>query len=93
MEQKKALLIKILTKLNPYRNLAEGILALLQSSYIDDKAIDGVITIISQSIKSVKKDNEKTVLQKWLEKIQQIRHMEEDENLSEEELDKLLFDI
>lgn len=64
MEQKKALLIKILTKLNPYRNLAEGILALLQSSYIDDKAIDGVITIISQSIKSVKKDNEKTVLQK-----------------------------
>ena len=79
--------------MKPYRNLAEGILALVESSYADEKTIDWIIHIMSQSIKSIKKDNEKTVLQKWLEKIQQIRHMEEDENLSEEELDSLLSGI
>ena len=83
----------MLTKMKPYRNLAEGILALVESSYADEKTIDWIIHIMSQSIKSIKKDNEKTVLQKWLEKIQQIRHMEEDENLSEEELDSLLSGI
>jgi hypothetical protein len=40
MEKKKELLIKVLTKLQSYRDLAPGILALVESSYIDEKAMD-----------------------------------------------------
>jgi hypothetical protein len=40
MEKKKKLIIKVLTKLKPYRNLAEGILALVESSFCTDKTLD-----------------------------------------------------
>ncbi len=93
MEKKKELIIKVLTKMKPYRNLAEGILALVESSYMDEKTIDGIIHIMNQSIKSIKKENEKELMQKWIEKIQKIKLMEEGEKISEEELDKILFDI
>ncbi len=94
MEIKKQLLIKVLTKLKPYRDLAEGILALVESSYVDNQAIDGIIRLINQSIKTVKKEREKGVMQKWLELVQRIKDMEEKENqISDKELDKLLADI
>jgi hypothetical protein len=48
---------------------------------------------MNQSIKSIKKENEKELMQKWIEKIQKIKLMEEGEKISEEELDKILFDI
>jgi hypothetical protein len=64
MEKKKELIIKVLTKMKPYRNLAEGILALVESSYMDEKTIDGIIHIMNQSIKSIKKENEKELMQK-----------------------------
>jgi hypothetical protein len=64
MEKKKELIIKVLTKMKPYRNLAEGILALVESNYMDEKTIDGIIHIMNQSIKSIKKENEKELMQK-----------------------------
>jgi hypothetical protein len=64
MEKKKKLIIKVLTKMKPYRNLAEGILALVESSYADEKTIDGILHIMNQSIKSIKKENEKELMQK-----------------------------
>jgi hypothetical protein len=64
MEKKKELIIKVLTKMKPYRNLAEGILALVESSYMDEKTIDGILHIMNQSIKSIKKENEKELMQK-----------------------------
>jgi len=93
MNQKKELLIQILNKLKPHRDLADGILALVESGYADEKSIDGVIHVIANSIKTLKNDEQKTILQKGLEKIQQIRSMEEDGKMSEEELDALLADI
>ncbi len=93
MEYKKKLVIKVLTKLKPYRNLAEGFLALVESIYIDEKSMDAIIQSIAQSIKSVKKESEKLALQKWLEKIKKIRSMGMNENASDQELDKLLADI
>ena len=64
MEIKKQLLIKVLTKLKPYRNLAEGILALIESSYVDNQTIDGIIRLINQSMKRVKKARQKVAMQK-----------------------------
>ncbi len=93
MEQKKELIIRVLSQLKPYWDLAEGILALIDSWYADDQTIDGLIHIISNSIKKIKNESEKTALQKWLEKIQQIKMLEEDQKINEEDLDKLLADI
>lgn len=90
---KQELLIKTLEKLVPYRELADGILALIQSEYADDETLDAVIHLISQSIKTTKKEQEKVILQKGLEKIQTIKHMEDDEKMSESDLEKLLADI
>ncbi len=94
MEPKKQLLIKVLQKLQPYRNLAEGILALVESRYCTDKTLDGLIVLLQDSIKIVKKDQEKDKLEKGLALIQKIRHQEEDEHdqMTDEDLEKLLWD-
>ena len=64
MEQKKQLLIKVLQKMETYRNVATGILALVESSYIDEKTIDGVISILTSSIKDVKENSKKQSMKK-----------------------------
>lgn len=93
MEQKKELLIKVLKKLIPHWDLAEGVLALVESGSIDDQTIDGVIHILAQSIKKLQNKEDTTKLQKSLEKIQQIKMLEDEEKISEENLDALLADI
>ena len=64
MQQKKQLLIKILTKLKPHRDLADGILALVESGYADEQAIDGVIHVIANSVKMIQNEHKKMVVQK-----------------------------
>lgn len=93
MNEKKELLIKVVTKLQPHWDMADGILALLKSSYITQETIDGLIKAISVWIKNSKSDINKNVLIKWLEKVQKIKELEKTEDISEEELDKLLENI
>ena len=91
MEQKKQLLIKVLTKLKPHWNLADGFLALLESEYCTDKTLDGLIVLLQDSIKIVKKEKEREKLEKGLALIQKIRHQEEEhDQMTDEDLEKLL---
>ena len=91
MDKKKELLLKVLNKLLPYRNLAEGLVALVDSKYIDEKTIDGLLLIINQSIKNVKEGKEKTKLMKAVEVVQKIKHSEKIEREDEaEEVERLL---
>lgn len=53
---KKQLIINVLTKLKPYRNLAEGLLALVESDYSDEKCLDGLVQLLATSIKDVKNE-------------------------------------
>jgi len=92
MEQKKELIIKVLTKLKPYRNLAEGILALIESSYCDEKTIDGLLKLINTSIKQTKNKKDKSHMQKGLELIQKIQSQEQMEKESEN-IDQLLENL
>ena len=55
MEKKKELLIKVLKKLQPHWNLAEGFLALLESEYVDEDAMNGLAKVIANKIKNIKK--------------------------------------
>ncbi len=93
MQQKKDLLIKVIGKLKWHWDLAEWILALLESSYIDDNSINGLISLVSRSIKLCKNSLDTNKMKKWLEKIQKIKELENAEEISEEDLEALLEDI
>jgi hypothetical protein len=90
MEQKKQLLIKVFTKIKPYRDMAEGVLALLESTYCTDKTIDGLMKLLQDSLKTVKTDKEKSIFKKSLQLIKKIRNQEKKEKMTDEDLDKLL---
>ena len=91
---KKQLIITILTKLKPYRNLAEGLLALVESQYIDDKTIDWLIHIFASSIKEIKNTGDKEKLEKGLALVKKLKKQEDTEQLQDEEsVDNLLDTI
>lgn len=91
MEKKKQLLIKVLTKLKPYRNLAEGFLALIESEYCTNEIMDKLTLALQDAITSVKSAKEKSRFKKSLQAVKKIREQEEqEEKISDEELDKLL---
>ena len=92
MEKKKQLLLKVLTKLQPYRNLAEGLIALVDSKYIDEKTIDGLLVIINQSIKNVKESKNKEKMVKAVEIVEKIKQQEMQDTESED-VEKLLEGI
>jgi hypothetical protein len=52
-----------------------------------------LITLLQDSIKMVKKDQEREKLEKWLEMIQKIRHQEEEDKMTDKDLDKFLETI
>lgn len=94
MGKKKQLLLKVLTKLQPYRDLAEGLIALVDSKYIDEKTIDGLLIIINQSIKNVKQSKNKEKMVKAVEIVEKIKHSEAAEKEQEsEDIEELLKGI
>jgi len=92
MDKKKELLLKVLKKLQPYRNLAEGLIALVDSKYIDEKTIDGLLTIINQSIKNVKQSKNKEKMVKAVEIVEKIKQKEM-KDTEAEDVEKLLVGI
>jgi hypothetical protein len=84
MDQKKKLIIQVLTKLKPYRNLAEGILALVESPYIDEKSIDGIIKFIADGIKHIKAKQQDEWVQK-VKKLEAKHHEREIQDVQEAE--------
>jgi hypothetical protein len=92
MEKKKQLLLKVLKKLQPYRNLAEGLIALVDSKYIDEKTIDGLLVIINQSIKNVKQSKNKEKMVKAVEIVEKIKQQEM-KDTETEDVEKLLEGI
>lgn len=70
--------------------MSEGVLALIESSYVDEKTIDGVLLIISQSIKNVKNQQEILQLKKSMEIIKKIQQKE---NKNKENVEDLLDNI
>ncbi len=93
MEQKKLLILKVLEKLRWHRDLAEDLIILVESSYCTDSVLDSLINLIYKSMKTIQKGNEKEFVQRSLEKIQKIRQIEKETEMSDEELDVLLDNI
>jgi len=92
MDTKKQLLLKVLKRLQPYRNLAEELVALVDSKYIDEKTIDGLLAIINQSIKNVKDSKNKAKMVKAVAIVEKIKQKEMKES-EHEDIEKLLEGI
>ncbi|MCX6822953.1 MAG: hypothetical protein NTX91_03055 [candidate division SR1 bacterium] len=84
MEQKKQLIIQVLNKLKPYRTLAEGILALVESPYADEKSLDGIIKFTAEGIKNIKAKQQGDRVQK-VKKLEQSHHEREVQDVQEAE--------
>lgn len=95
MEQKKQLLIKVLKKLQPQRDMAEGFLALLESEYLTDEIVNKLIGALQDAMDQVSKENEKEKLNKGLKLMKKIKNQEdqEDKKMTDEDLDKLLENL
>lgn len=93
MDQKKGLVIKVLEKLDWYREMAPDLLVIVKSSYCTDEILNSLINMLNKAIKTIKKDDEKIILEKSLQQIQKIKQMEENEKISDEDLDALLDDV
>lgn len=89
----KEAVIAVLQKLSPYRELAEGYIAMVESSYADKKFIDQLCHILAETIRTtkselIKKEFEdsfhtlKAIQQK--EKTQQVKDTETAEHILED---------
>lgn len=91
---KKEYLQKILTQLEPIRNLAKWLNLLVKDGNLWDDVLDVLINAVQWAINTAKTDLDKNKLQKWLDALQKMKHMEEDSKLQDErdleELDKLI---
>ena len=93
MDQKKQLVIKVLEKLEWYWDIASDLLVIVKSSYCTDELLNSLISLVNKAIKTAKKDEEKSVLERSLQQIQKIKQMEESTKMSDEDLDALLDSI
>jgi len=64
MEKKKQLLIKILSKLSKYWELAEGFLIVLRSDYADKQTVEELAHMIHDASKKMTSGKVKTTLKK-----------------------------
>lgn len=81
---KKEYLIKILEKLREYRILADGILALLEETELDENILDWVIKLIEEETKkqnSVKNQTKFNQAKEAIKKIKEEEKIEDSENI------------
>lgn len=90
MNEKKELVKKVLEKLKWHRDMAKGLIVLLDSDYYTEGILDSIIVKVNSAIKTAKNENNRNILKKWLVLIQKIRQKEENEKMSDEKLDNEL---
>ncbi len=90
---KKALVIKVLDKLSATRDLADGIIALLTNTQVDEQTIDWLIHIINKSMHTVQSQQNASALQKSLDALHKIQDMQANDWTSDAELQAILDTI
>ena len=71
---KKLYIISILEQLIPYRPLAEGILALVRETEVNEQTLDAILELLHQGVKQVQSHKGQEVFQKAIENVQRIKH-------------------
>lgn len=91
---KKEYLQKILTQLEPIRDLAKWLKILVDEWNLGDDILDILINAVQWAVSTAKSEMDKKKLQKWLEAMQKMKQMEEESKMQDkkdlEELDNLI---
>lgn len=91
---KKVYLLKILTQLEPIRDLAKWLKILVEQWNLDDNVLEVLINAVQWAVSTAKSDLDKQKLQKWLDALEKMKEMEEESKMQDEkdleELDKLI---
>lgn len=94
---KKEYLQKILTQLEPIRDLAPGLKILVYEWNLGDDILDILINAVQWAINTAKSELDKQKLQKWLDALNKMKEMEEESKMQDEkdleELDEMLENI
>ena len=94
---KKEYLQKILTQLEPIRDLAKWLKILVELWNLGDDILDILINAVQWAVSTAKSDLDKQKLQKWLDALQKMKQMEEESRMQDEkdlaELDRILENI
>ena len=94
---KKEYLQKILTQLEPIRDLAPGLKNLVDEWNLGDDILEILINAVQWAINTAKSELDKQKLQKWLDALNKMKEMEEESKMQDEkdleELDKMLENI
>lgn len=92
--QKKEYLLKILTQLEPVRELAPGLKTVIEQWDLWDEVLDTIMDAVESWIQSAKSEIAKEKMEKWLGALQKMKQIEQESKLQDEkelaELDKLL---
>lgn len=94
---KKEYLQKILTQLEPIRDLAKWLKILVDEWNLGDDILNILINAVQWAINTAKSELDKQKLQKWLDALNKMKEMEEESKMQDEkdleELDKMLENI
>lgn len=94
---KKEYLQKILTQLEPIRDLAKWLKILVEEWNLWNDILDILINAVQWAINTAKSELDKQKLQKWLDALNKMKEMEEESKMQDEkdleELDKMLANI
>jgi hypothetical protein len=94
---KKEYLQKILTQLEPIRDLAWWLKILVEEWNLGDDVLDVLINAIQWAVNTAKTDLARQKLQKWLDAMEKMKQMETESRTQDErdlwELDRIINDF
>lgn len=90
---KKEYLLKILTQLEPIRDLANWLKTLVNEWNLWDDVLDVLINSVQWAVSTAKSELDKQKLQKWLDALQKMKQMEEESKTQDEKDLKELDDL
>lgn len=94
---KKEYLQKILTQLEPIRDLASGLKILVAEWNLWDDVLDILINAVQWAVSTAKNDMARQKLQKWLDAMEKMKQIEADSKTQDErdlkELDVMINDF
>ena len=90
---KKEYLLKILTQLEPIRDLANWLKTLVNEWNLWDDVLDVLINSVQWAVSTAKSELDKQKLQKWLGALQKMMQMEEESKMQDEKDLKELDDL
>ena len=90
---KKEMVLYVLNKLPSHEIIWDDFQVFVASDYFDDKALDALISLLSQALVNMKAKSQKDILWKSLDALKKIRELEERSDEWEFDLDSILDDF